>query len=275
MKKIIRELIRDVLKIDSVGHTHLKRHQVYKVTTISETLIIKFYGVKNRYQNELTALQLLSKSKLPIPRIVDYGVYKDKEYIIMTCLEGETMNPLIMENGEQEKIFRVAGQYLRTINDTKHDLNYGRVGAEKFETFKAYFSYEVSRILSNLERFDHPYPEVIEEGIKTINKINVDSNEKKLCHMDFSTRNILLKDGRISGIIDFEHTIISDPNWDLAYADNKLQGKYREAFYEGYGYEPKDIGVFKLFHGLSICSWSLLVDREHYEEGIKLIEENL
>ncbi len=275
MKNIIRELIKDVLIIVPVGHTHLKRHQVYKVTTISEILIIKFYGVKNRYQNELTALRLLSEIDLPLPKIVDYGVHKDKEYIIMTCLEGETMSNLIMERSEQEKIYRVAGQYLRKINDAKHDLDYGRVGAEKFETFKAYFSYEVSRILNNLEQFNHPYPEVIEEGIKTIKNVDVDSNEKKLCHMDFSDRNILLKEGRISGIIDFEHTIISDPNWDLAYAENRLQGKNREAFYEGYGYVPEDISVFKLFHGLSICSWSLLVDREHYEEGIKLIKENL
>lgn len=275
MEDKIRKIIENVYKIEAIGNHHLKRHHVYKVSTDSQDFIVKFYGVSNRYQNELYALRLLENSQLPTPTVIDHGILDGHEYTVMSYLEGEPMDRLDLRESEKHHIYIQAGMYLKEIHNTSHQLDYGRVSSDKFDTFDAYFKYEVSRIVSNLRKFDHPNPEVIKRGVEAIENVKVTSTKRTLCHMDFSERNILIHEGKISGIIDFEHAIIADVLWDMAYVTSKIQGEDLEHLYEGYGRSFDGMEVYKLLYGLGICSWSLPVDREYYEEGIKLIKENL
>ncbi|MCH4890074.1 aminoglycoside phosphotransferase family protein [Acidaminobacter sp. JC074] len=267
----IKKIIEDVLLVEAIGHVHLKRHEVYKVTTKRDTYIIKFYGVDNRFQNELAALELLEGMDLPTPKIIKHGEMDGSEYVVMSLLEGCPLDKLELSDTEKNHIYYEAGLYLKKIHGVKHDLSFGRIGSKKFDLFDQHFQYELERILMYLKRDNHPFPDIIEKGIETIKKQTFSSEDKTLCHMDYCDRNILIKNGKISGIIDFEQSIISDRNWDLAYTLSKVEEKYQSAFFKGYGSKPDKIDFFMLYRGLHTCSWALAYVKDFYMEGLNLV----
>jgi len=278
MKEIIESLIDDVLEIHPVGHHHLKRHQVYKVKTKKKTVIIKFYYKKNRFESELNALQLL-KDQLPVPKVIDYGIHEEIEYLIMSFIEGQALDELNLTDEERAIVIEEAGRYLNIINSTPIDLPFGRLNKRSHHLdYHDYIKVEVDKIINHLKGFDHPEPEIIKKGIKVLlNNISIIDVTKCLCHLDYSGRNILVafKEDKpyIIGVIDFEQTSVTDLAQELTLVHtNLLDEKTFDTFYKGYKRKVEIPDIYYLFYGLTICAWSLPVDRNFYNQGLDIIK---
>lgn len=279
MEKYIHKIIDDIEDIKPIGNHHLKRHYVYHVLTNDGEYIIKFYGVNNRYESELNCLKLLEDKGLPVPRVLKHGVIDSREYIVMTHLDGVLMSDVALEMDDLKKLYESAGNYLRKINDIQ-EKQFGRlVRSLQYEHYEDYFNYELSRITYHLKQYDHPNQKIIDQGLDLINRhLPVVCFKKGLCHMDYGSRNILVKKENgeyiISGIIDFEQAAITDVKREMSLLYAKyLNDNNTAAFFKGYGttYEPDDI--YTLYYGLSICGWALPVDKMHYQEGEDIIRK--
>jgi aminoglycoside phosphotransferase (APT) family kinase protein len=76
-----------------------------------------------------------------------------------------------------------------------------------------------------------------------------------LIHGDYTLDNILVADGRISGVIDWAGGAVGDPRYDLALATQPKAEAFQnstdlEAFYEGYGGDPITVEEAGYFAGL-------------------------
>jgi aminoglycoside phosphotransferase (APT) family kinase protein len=62
----------------------------------------------------------------------------------------------------------------------------------------------------------------------------------RLIHGDFALDNVLIRDGAVSGIVDWAWGAVGDPRYDLALAIRPKIGVFqtpedRESFFSGYG----------------------------------------
>jgi len=286
MKEIIKELIDDVISIQPIGHHELKRHLVYKVETRIETFVIKFYYLDKRYYSEVKALDLLSVSNLPVVKVLKHGLYKKHHYMVYRFEEGKMLDEVNdIEESNLLDIYKQAGHYLKEIHTYGRYEPFGRTGLDEYKSLKASMKYEIDRIYTHLKGYKHPDESIIESGVKCLEGYRsfIGEARRGLCHMDYGSRNLLVRKinnwYEIVKIIDFEQATISDVRRDLVnvYHKNLKDGKLLKAFSQGYKEDVfeiihrRDVIAYHLHFGLSICSWSLPVAKEHYQEGIEIL----
>ena len=290
---LINTIIKDVSSIKPIGHHQLKRHYVFLVETDSIKLVVKFYGKLNKWNREVSSLKIL-EDQLNVPKIVDYGVIDNVEYTITKFIDSEEFEKGEYSNKELQDILIDSGRMLATIHKNNIFSHFGILNSDKtykssFDDYKRFYMSEVKRHLDNLDRFSHPEEELIYSSKELLLKklpSLVSVEKPTLVHNDFSPRNFLIKDGKLVSLIDYEQSFISDKYRELVLTKFQLDlrdKRYYSWFLKGY----KEIETFNqlkfdenrliylLHHGLAICSWSLEVDKRHYQEGLDLIKKTL
>jgi aminoglycoside phosphotransferase (APT) family kinase protein len=59
-------------------------------------------------------------------------------------------------------------------------------------------------------------------GLAWLNAQRPAQGPRVICHGDFHPLNLLIADGRVSGLLDWSHALLADPEYDLAYAARLL-----------------------------------------------------
>lgn len=294
---IINNIFDKKIYIKPVGNHHLGRHMVYVVTNQNnKSCVFKLYFKKNRWNREVATLKLLTSSKIKVPKLIDYGVYNKKEWIITEFIEGSTFSSIQEEIGvkNQIHIFREMGKELAKIHNIKvFDFwgNWDENGKslEIGMDYKDVFQKRYHSVLEKIFEKDIPYKNLHKKSIQYIEKnMNLIDNIKKpvLCHNDFCIRNVILKNidqaFHVMGIIDFEQSFPADKDLDMAYLYYTLllkNKKYEKAFIEGYKEEGTLEESFKIklkfyliYTGLYICSWSYHRAFDYYMQGIRILQ---
>lgn len=289
MEKVINQLIDDITEIIPIGHHVLKRHLVYRVITEQQDYVVKFYYIKNRFESEVKALQLLENSQVPVPKVIKYGVIEGHDYILYHYEEGVTLDKVIhqIDPTNLEALYKQAGIYLKRIHAFGAQEPFGRLAVSSYNSHEEAMAHEISRIYHHLKQYKHPDEMIINEGIQALEYVRDTESLpiKGLCHMDYSSRNILVKKVNnryeIVKIIDFEQAAITDIKRDLVNVYQKFTKNKHDLkpFSKGYGEDisghihSEEARLYHLHYGLSICSWSLPVDKIHYQEGISILKE--
>ncbi|WP_157950065.1 aminoglycoside phosphotransferase family protein [Vallitalea okinawensis] len=299
--KKIQSIIGNVVEIKPIGNHDLKRHLVFLVETFEKSYVIKFYYVKNRWNREVAALKLLEDTDILVPHLVDYGKLDEVEWILYEYVNGALLDTIQEEipTSNLKDIYFKAGEQLGLLHSLKYFEHYGILNEDlefknSYHTFKSYFQNEVERIFTNLNKFTHEEIDLINKAKKTLMKtlefLNDNDIQARLCHNDFGARNLIVsKDSgayKLVCVIDFEHSVIADADRELVlfyYSlkdSNEPLWKAFERGYEGHlainqdSIHDKKL-LYRLYRGLSICSWSQNVDKDHYDEGIKILKETL
>jgi hygromycin-B 7''-O-kinase len=77
-----------------------------------------------------------------------------------------------------------------------------------------------------------------------------------LCHNDIHEGNILIEDGKITGLIDVENALAGDPWLDLAKADYYSRRAQLPALLDGYGATPDGrLRLYTVYHALELWDW--------------------
>jgi len=289
MESIINQLVDNVIEITPIGHHDLKRHLVYRIKTEKQDYVIKFYYVKNRFESEVKALQLLKNSQVPVPEVIKYGVIEGHEYIMYRYEDGITLDKVIhqIDSRNLVALYKQAGVYLKMIHAIGQNEAFGRLAVQSYNSHKEAMDFDISRIYHHLERHEHPDEIIISRGKQVLEyeKKKMSIPIKGLCHLDYGSRNILVKkvnnSYEIVKIIDFEQATITDIKRDLVYVYQKFTKNEQDlrSFSKGYGEDilrhvhSVEARIYHLHYGLSICSWSLPVDKKHYQEGISILKE--
>lgn len=292
-EKDVKELITENLNIENayilpVGHHELDRHYVFEIKTNISNIILKFYGIDGKWENEVFVLSML-KIKPFIPRIIKYGKYKKYNFILMEKIEGNMVDNIWYNiNLKQKKILLYnLGKTLAEIHNTSNNNFFGYWDENK--AFRNIYDYRkekddavYNRLLSNnkknLDYFNNAYNKLKELQKELVNIKAVTA------HRDFCMRNMIVDNNMSTkGIIDFEHTVPDDPCMDLCtilQTDMFDDIRLFNSFKEGYKTEKEfPISFFKnrdyyiLSTGLYLCCNGKINYQEKYKRGIKLIDE--
>ena len=195
-------------------------------------------------KTEVTAMEL-SKRKLtgdsfvPIPQIQYYCTDKSfcgAEFLFMEYIEGISMGKLrsTLSNEEKKYFYTEIGKIVKYISSIKNDT-FGYLGSGiEFTSFYEFIYHLFDNVLLDAEDINVdltvPY-DAVRQLVKKEKDIFDEIQIPSLVHFDIWENNIMLKDGKISGVLDWERAIFGDP---------LMEERFREYckntdFYCGYG----------------------------------------
>lgn len=181
-----------------------------------------------KFRREKIAFQKL-KGKVPVPKIVILDKTRKilpYDYLITEKISGKEAKNLIgeLKGDEKKKIAIQAGINLAKIHKIKFK-KFGDVQTHTFGEYRDWGDYILNKTKKHLEEIKQLkiLDKVERKQIMNIFVKNKDlfSNVKtpRLNHGDFSFENIVCKNGKITGIFDFEWALSGDPEFDFRYLD--------------------------------------------------------
>lgn len=190
---------------------------------------------------EAQVLRWLAQTALPTPRPYAFVEHPSGAWLLMEYLPGESLTEVLrrMAPGSRAPLLYRFGATLARIHATppppgmpvqsaaawlEGALETGAMHLREFPD--TYDDPELPALLARLRR-ERPAPV-----------------PATLIHGDFTTDNVLIAEGRITGIIDWAGGAVGDPRYDVALAfdaeaeEIALTAEERAAFYAGYGRAP-------------------------------------
>jgi aminoglycoside phosphotransferase (APT) family kinase protein len=152
-----------------------------------------------------------------VPKIIDVGIKYDLRYIVMEKFQGETLIDEIdkFSRKKQLQIIKKLGESLALIHNTGEFNFFSWEEEPKKSKLREVRNYKDKNIIRKLQ---HCEDQLVKEGIKLLDKYRpkLIDTKPRLTHKDYSFRNILiLESGKLSGVLDYEHTEPEDPCLDI------------------------------------------------------------
>jgi aminoglycoside phosphotransferase (APT) family kinase protein len=182
---------------------------------------------------EASVLNALKNSSLLIPKVFKFIEQKEESqsWILMEFLEGETVRYALLNEQDKEKrqeIIYQFGKVLFRIHSTPCPT--------ELYTSSTWIEEMLNKAEYNLNHYGVDGTRELLESIKTNKPKPV---KQTLIHGDFTIDNVLVKNGKITGIIDWSGGAFGDPRYDASLAIRKKKNVFEEedaaVFFEGYG----------------------------------------
>lgn len=254
------------------------RSFIVKAAPLSNTKMMTYeQGLMN---TEVEVLRLVRQDGfVPVPLVYVHDASESLvncEYFIMEKLEGDpyakVKNSLTEE--QRARIEFQLGVYNRRINEIRGE-RFGIYAAsgEAGRSWKDTFHRMLLSVLSDGESAGVQLPAEY-ETIRHEISLRLDSleeiTEPRLVHWDLWDGNVFVKDGTITGIIDFERTLWGDPLLEMYFSHFNNS----KPFLEGYGIEEltpaqrSRRALYDLYLDLILyieCPYRLYTDNNHIQ----------
>lgn len=162
-------------------------------------------GDFSNFSNEVKILDEI-KNSFSVPKVIESGVFNHHVYIVLSKIEGEKLSDIFKEN--------------KNVNKKKYLYLYGRELA-KIHNFKIKWEKAKIRVINDIPN-SKTYKNFTPWELKVIRFLQKNKPKKILyntfIHGDFHYGNILWKDYKITGILDWEYAGIGFKEQDIAWA---------------------------------------------------------
>lgn len=203
---------------ETQAEIHILRHQT------QPTLYLKIrYGEDRRLVNEYTMIKWINQ-RVPTPKLLYYTFENSVEYLLTTEIEG--IPAYQIEPNSRESAIKVLAGTLRVIHGIDMD---GCPVENSVENWLNKF-YAKGIDTSSLEEWRPKENQVFTHG-------------------DYCLPNIIIKNGKLSGVIDWDYAGLADPYIDFAYCTWSIKYNYGveeseeqwiPLFFKHYGLEKID-----------------------------------
>lgn len=248
-------------------------HDTFFIDFEEESFVLKINGLSHlvekqnkdwnaRFETEPYALDLIrQKSDIPAPQYVARDTSKSaipEYYHILQSMDGYTPaesspKPAFRDLGEKKKrrVLHQVGENIAKLHQIQFE-NFGELRVEnkeltteKADSWSELFQEMISFWIDQVEggKFDNLLPEIrdaVENNLDLIENIET----PVLVHREIDTKNILIEEGKLSAILDWEACIAGHNEFDLVTTEGRMIAhsfntdsiweKYRKELYNGY-----------------------------------------
>jgi aminoglycoside phosphotransferase (APT) family kinase protein len=240
-KKVIIRLFKDTLEskvLNIIDRSKGEDYEVKIVITDKGKYVLKVpHKEKNKILKEVVATHLCKKKGVPVPQVL----YYNNNFLIEENIEGKDLDGVKTSKKIFSKIYYDMGKILRKMHSIK-GKGFGSVQGTtlngEYSSQKQYIESFIYKEIEKLERtkyYDSKYILKIKQHYeKEAHLLN--TKESVLLHSDMWNDNIMIKDNKILGIIDFGDLCVGPPMQEFAviYAGNYNTYKF-DKILEGYG----------------------------------------
>jgi thiamine kinase-like enzyme len=264
-----KQLLEEVVSIKDCSHGIAQIVKIVK--TKKDKYIIKFPHKGNELMiyRENFVCSVLKKNFLP--RII----LKDKNFLIESFIDGKELNKVKKQG---PRFYKELGRAIKEIHAIKMS-GFGELqnnGKGKQLTPIKHLEYVLkqnSPLLSKIKSFDKKLLQQTKDFIyKNIHLF--DQKNPVLLHFDLIDGNIMVKNNKLAGIIDFGDTSCGPKEYDLAKMYLEKTTKTFSYIVAGYGknlIDMKKIKYFAILHLLYVIPHFSKIDEKKCDKFIKLL----
>jgi aminoglycoside phosphotransferase (APT) family kinase protein len=173
-----------------------------------------------------------AKGKAPVPEVVHAS---GSDFLLMTELPGENWFGQRDSLTSAESLRTELGRYVAALH-TITGTGFGYLRDSLFNTWRAAFTAMMADILYDAKRYEVPLPIDKIRDLVDANAPLLDAVQTPvLVHFDLWDGNILVHDGRVTGIVDGERAFWGDPVAEFVSLSLFGDISADQAFFEGYG----------------------------------------
>lgn len=280
IKRAIVALGLSVASINPVKDSYSSTVRILELES-GQRLVLKIPFTKEKLLREEKALKLLADNPL-VPEIIDiwYGDDHDVGALLLSYIDGEPMelpvdDALIYDMGR--KLAMIHQVELDAFELSKHDRDWSASVKSKIESW-------ISEIEASL-------PATLVVDIQAylnghITKLNK-GGQPCLIHFDYRPGNILINDGKIVGIIDFENSRGGLAAIDFTKISNLFWNTYpnsKSLFLDGYKSIRKlpeletELPIYRFYHAVGGIAWCIRrgrVQDTFFDENMSILQSIL
>ncbi|MFS0592758.1 aminoglycoside phosphotransferase family protein [Cytobacillus horneckiae] len=189
---------------------------------------------------------LSEKTNLPVPKVKKFVAErgKDHAWALFEFLEGDTLRTALNKEKNKEKRNELIFNFGKILS---------RIHSMPCPKELLHDKCWIDEMLFNAEyNLKHYKVDGTEEILKNM-KMNKPSKIKQtFIHGDFTIDNVLVHNGKVTGVIDWAGGTYGDPRYDVSIAIRPKPNAFnneidREIFYEGYGEKMIDDKTYDYF----------------------------
>lgn len=168
-------------------------------------------------------IHALRDSDVPVP--VTFGLCQDKEingadFFIMDYVDGPVLNDSVISARVEESNRRAIGLQVADILYKLHSVDMDAVGLGDLGRKEAYLTRQLKRWTRQWEASKtHEIPEM-EESCRILEQTMPQQIGATIVHGDYRLGNMIVKDGRVLAVLDWELCTLGDPLADVGYILN-------------------------------------------------------
>ena len=214
---------------------------ILKIAPPQQAKIMRYE--KNIMKAEVEALRLVkSSTSVPVPEVIYYDETGDvckSNYFFMEKIEGDSFFQLkdkgLIPYETQNQIYQEMGRLNKEMNQIK-GTSFGFLGTpeKQSDNWKKVFLQMVEELLQDGEYIEISLGVAYDEVRNLIGRASFSLEEVSVptfVHWDLWDGNVFVKDGKITGIIDFERALWAEPLMEFNF---RAHVNIKD-FYEGYG----------------------------------------
>ncbi|MFB7142246.1 aminoglycoside phosphotransferase family protein [Gottfriedia sp. NPDC056225] len=231
----IRNIVGDIIEIEFPRQGHTSNVGIIK-TTEGYYVLKRTKGVQysSLLTKEVQVLNQLSHTELSIPKVYKYIEDKNENYLwtIMEYIGGETLRSYLSIENTQIKRYEAIYNFGKTLSKI-----HSTICPNSLINNKLWLDDQLIQAEYNLKNYK------VDGTFKLLNRLKENKPRtvnQTLIHGDFTIDNVLVKNGEITGIIDWGGGAYGDPRYDVSLAirpnPNIFENKAEVTiFFEGYG----------------------------------------
>ena len=235
----------------TVGHGNY----VYIVECAGAKYVIRCSGESNAYDHTIYWLDKLSSIEIPVPKVIARGKCEEYEYLVLSYLEGKDIGLVYQYLNDDDK--RAIAKEIVHIQDRMAALRLENV--EPDWSWSAFINYILERALDRITQngyFDVEKVERIQGAMQQLEEYFSDVRATAYLD-DISSKNLLIHNGRISGIIDIDWIGIGDKLTFVALTNMALLNMGYDTDYVEYILEEMQVSDVQkkafIFYTLMFC----------------------
>jgi aminoglycoside phosphotransferase (APT) family kinase protein len=174
---------------------------VFIVTAENNKYILRCSLEKDAYENTVYLLKELEVCDIPIPKVIKYGQYDEYRYLILSYLLGEDIGKIYQDLRDSEK--RQIAKEVVAIQNKVSALKIEAPDDWNWNSFADEMLGRAHELISKNGFFDVSKVEEVSNILKEIQPYI--SSVKPIPYLDdISTKNLLIENGHVSGVIDID-----------------------------------------------------------------------
>lgn len=228
---------------------------VYIVECISGKYVIRCSEEDNAYENTVYWLEKLKAIDIPVPKVIGEGKFGIYEYLVLTYFEGEDIGIVYPQLTEDDK--RAIAKEIVRIQNKVASLELDHVAADW--SWHEFINYMLERARERIAQNGYFQAEKAEILLEQAMQLEEHfAGVKPIAYLDdISSKNLLISNGRISGIIDIDWMGIGDKLTYVALTNMALLNMGYDTDYVKYILEEMQINDVEekafLFYTLMYC----------------------
>jgi fructosamine-3-kinase len=233
---------------------------VYQIGIEQNTFVMRLTDKKDMYKHTVYWLDKLQNIGIPIPKVIYRGELNDVSYIILNYLEGEDLGIVynILSDNEKMQLAKEIVAIQNRVSTLPENKGFGYLASYEDEGYKKSWK-EV--ILEHLNRsrcrikenkiFDYGKVDRIEALLEKYDDYLASIRPKPFLD-DITTKNVLINQGKLSGIIDIDWLCFGDRLYNVALTNMALismgyDTKYIDYLLDEMKSADNDIEILKLY----------------------------